>query len=245
MLEFVFFDDGARLRFVDFLAARGLPCEQRPDTMAGCVVAVPEDLPDALFADIGERYDALMAEQSALAERDETLVARRVVGIQQGFQNHIPRGFARQLLVHRLVRARILQKGDVQVVFRAGHEQSVQFIKGQREPDALTARCKLQLNRLVRFGVKEKERLSFRQLAPVMGGKLKVLRTRKRPEQVHLHGGEGQVHTSSSTICGKQSDRDSFVYCRYHGLTFCGIFVGQHAYKSSQNPTNQTLFIEA
>ena len=82
MLEFVFFDDGARLRFVDFLAARGLPCEQRPDTMAGCVVAVPEDLPDALFADIGERYDALMAEQSALAEHDETLVAKRVVGIQ-------------------------------------------------------------------------------------------------------------------------------------------------------------------
>ena len=167
-----------------------------------------------------------------------------VVRIQQGFQNHIPRRFARPLLVHRFVRAWILQKGNVQVVFRAGHEQTVEFVKRQREPHALSARCKLQLNRLVRFGVEEEERLSFRQLASVVGGELKVLRPRERPEQVYLHGGEGQVHTSRRSVCGEQSNRNSFVNCRYYSFSFCGIFVGQHGYKSSQNPINQTLFIE-
>lgn len=82
MLDYVFFDEGGLGRFVAFLDERRIPSEQRDDHLAGRIVSVPEDLPDEVLDAVGNRYDDLMAEQSAAAEQDESLVKTRVVGIQ-------------------------------------------------------------------------------------------------------------------------------------------------------------------
>ena len=82
MLDYVFFDDGGLGRFVAFLEEHRIASEQRDDSLGGRIVSVAEDLPDEILDAVGDRYDVLMAEQSAMAELDESLVKTRVVGIQ-------------------------------------------------------------------------------------------------------------------------------------------------------------------
>ncbi|MCK7502158.1 MAG: hypothetical protein MZW92_78770 [Comamonadaceae bacterium] len=82
MLDYVFFDDGGLGRFVAFLEEHRIASEQRDDSLGGRIVSVAEDLPDEILDAVEDRYDALMAEQSAMAELDESLVKTRVVGIQ-------------------------------------------------------------------------------------------------------------------------------------------------------------------
>lgn len=82
MLEYVFFDDAQQGRFTALLSDLQIPWRERADNLAGRIVSVPEDLPDAVLDELHALYDEAMALQGARAEQDETLVVRRVVGIR-------------------------------------------------------------------------------------------------------------------------------------------------------------------
>jgi len=81
MLEYVFFGEASLRGFTALLDRRGVPWSARDDSMAGRIVAFPDDLPDALLDEIEACHDELMARQSAEAEQDPALVQHRVVGI--------------------------------------------------------------------------------------------------------------------------------------------------------------------
>lgn len=68
MTEYIMFDAGLCRRFVDFLAARGIQNEVRPDAIEGFVVALADDPADDIEEAIEEAYQALMAEQVGLTE---------------------------------------------------------------------------------------------------------------------------------------------------------------------------------
>lgn len=67
MLEFVFFDDRPRRGFVEFLAQRQVPyvLETAEDSL---LVAIPEDVDDALMAAVEARYDEMMTLDQSLFE---------------------------------------------------------------------------------------------------------------------------------------------------------------------------------
>jgi hypothetical protein len=67
MLEFVFFDPQPRRKFAEFLRARGLAPTEREDDETQ-VVAIPEDVDDALLDTIEAFYDEMMALDRELFE---------------------------------------------------------------------------------------------------------------------------------------------------------------------------------
>lgn len=80
-LEFMFFDDALRDRFVGFLSDRGIASRMRIDEIAGSVVELADELADEAVEEIEAEYDALMSEQMILAESKEDWVSHRVAGV--------------------------------------------------------------------------------------------------------------------------------------------------------------------
>lgn len=116
--EYIFFDDGLRDRFVRFLIDRDVACSVRADEIAGSVVEFADDLPDEALDAIEAEYDALMADQMALAPSREGWLTHQAVGITvtltdgRTHQVRLPPDVARRLLerfsvdeVHELVSA--------------------------------------------------------------------------------------------------------------------------------------------
>lgn len=91
MDEYIFFDAGLRDRFVQFVQAQNLACALREDMM-GLIVAVPEDLPDALTEAIEAHYESLETAQSEMmAESGELkLLAGVRVDLPDGRQIMVP-----------------------------------------------------------------------------------------------------------------------------------------------------------
>ena len=77
--EYIFFDESLCARFVQFAAAHQLGSQVRADAMQGSVVALAEDLSEALEDLVESEYEALMLEQMATLEADET--DRSVLGV--------------------------------------------------------------------------------------------------------------------------------------------------------------------
>ena len=71
MMEYMFFSAEIAERFADFCRGVGAPCEQRNDSM-GLVVAVPEDLDEALGVRLETYYAHLLDEQAQMVEEDES-----------------------------------------------------------------------------------------------------------------------------------------------------------------------------
>ncbi len=67
MLEFVFFNAQPRARFADFLHSRGLAVTVNDDDQT-YLVAIPEDIDDALLDEIEAYYDEMMAIDRELFE---------------------------------------------------------------------------------------------------------------------------------------------------------------------------------
>lgn len=82
MLEFMFFNDGLKDRFLGFARRMGVAATAEADTVAGWVVRVREDIPEETLAAIEEFYDHSMNEQEELAESEEGWVERHVAGIE-------------------------------------------------------------------------------------------------------------------------------------------------------------------
>ncbi len=70
MMEYMFFNAEIAERFTDFCRGIGVPCEERSDSM-GLVVAVPEDLDDALSNRLETYYAHLLDEQAEMVENTE------------------------------------------------------------------------------------------------------------------------------------------------------------------------------
>lgn len=79
MLEYVFFDDAIRDKFVEFLRARGVAVVCSDEE--GCLAAVPEDLDDALADDIDACYEELLQETAELLEQGEHAMEKNVAGV--------------------------------------------------------------------------------------------------------------------------------------------------------------------
>lgn len=90
MIEYIFFSTELRDRFVDFVRQHGSSCECSDDPL-GLVVAVPEDIPEALSDEIEAFYESLEDEQEDMSAADGDL--HRLAGF--GFK--LPSGEARML----------------------------------------------------------------------------------------------------------------------------------------------------
>ncbi len=80
--EYVFFNEGLRDRFVDFVSEKGIASQMRPDEVEGFVVRLPEEMTDEVSDAIEDQYDALMREQMVLAEADASWATRQVMGVE-------------------------------------------------------------------------------------------------------------------------------------------------------------------
>ena len=104
--EYIFFDTDLRDRFVDYVAARGIPSALRPDAIEGFIVALADDLADEIEDAIENEYAMLMEEQRDLVEAAEGGNARALMAVaitlpdgQPGVVR-IPASYARRLFAH-------------------------------------------------------------------------------------------------------------------------------------------------
>lgn len=71
MLDFIFFHQQSLDRFVAHLKEQAIPHETRDDDM-GLVVAIPDDLPDAITDPLDEFYEQLLDEaENEFSDADE------------------------------------------------------------------------------------------------------------------------------------------------------------------------------
>jgi hypothetical protein len=80
-IEYIFFIESFRDRFVQFVSAQGIACRVRKDEMDGFVAELPEDLDDAVTEAIDAEYESLMQEQEIEAEAEEGWVTGSVMGV--------------------------------------------------------------------------------------------------------------------------------------------------------------------
>lgn len=79
MLEYVFFDEGIRAKFLDFLHEQGV--DARSNNEDGFIVEVPEDLDDEVADAIDARYELLLQETAALMEEGDDAMEKNVAGV--------------------------------------------------------------------------------------------------------------------------------------------------------------------
>jgi hypothetical protein len=68
LFTYIFFDDGLRTRFVEFVQARGVRHTEEPDPMGTSVIGIPEDVDEALYETIEAYYEELSAMQEQLLD---------------------------------------------------------------------------------------------------------------------------------------------------------------------------------
>ena len=87
MLEYIFFHDGPRRQFLQYLESLDIPHVEQNDTM-GMIVAVPEDMGEDIEDKIETNYDELMENAEELLLEDgegaEKDVAAITISLQSG-----------------------------------------------------------------------------------------------------------------------------------------------------------------
>ena len=104
--EYIFFDAALRDRFLKAAADRGLVGTTHEDPMDGHIVALPEDIDDAVADAVEADYEALMDEQQALVEGTEEGDTRDLMGVSVTLPDgrpcvvRLPAAIARRLFQH-------------------------------------------------------------------------------------------------------------------------------------------------
>jgi hypothetical protein len=104
--EYIFFDEGLRDRFVQFVTGRSIACRSRADAMEGLLVELPDGLDDDVSDAVEAQYQALMDEQVVLAESRADWATRRVAAVPVTRPDgsrcviRLPAEIARPLLEH-------------------------------------------------------------------------------------------------------------------------------------------------
>lgn len=80
MLEYVFFDDGLRDKFIAFAREQGVTSKLSDDDEM--IVLVPEDLDDAVGDRLDYRYEQLLQENADLLEGTEDGWEKNAAGVQ-------------------------------------------------------------------------------------------------------------------------------------------------------------------
>lgn len=80
-MEYVFFNQGLRERFVQIAAGMGISSQVLEGAMEGSVVALSDDLTDEQMETLETEYDLLMDEQMDLAESEEGWVTHQAMGV--------------------------------------------------------------------------------------------------------------------------------------------------------------------
>ncbi len=88
MLEYVFFDEGIRDKFVEELRAKGV--EVTLNDEAGCIAEVPEDLDDKLADEVDYLYEKLLQETAELLEESEGVFEKNVMGVMVALEDGTP-----------------------------------------------------------------------------------------------------------------------------------------------------------
>lgn len=85
MLEYIFFHESLRDRFVDFLRAQGVEAEL--SEADGLMVAVPDDLDDELSERIENEYELLLQEHTEVMDG---ILEKDVAGVRVVLANGMP-----------------------------------------------------------------------------------------------------------------------------------------------------------
>lgn len=88
MLEYVFFDEGIRNKFVEELQAKGVDVTTTDEE--GCIAEVPEDLDDKLADEVDYLYEKLLQETAELMEEGEGAFEKNVMGVMVALQDGSP-----------------------------------------------------------------------------------------------------------------------------------------------------------
>jgi hypothetical protein len=80
-MEYTFFNQDLRERFIQIAAGMGVSSQVWEDTMEGSVVGLSDDLTDEQMAALETEYEQLMDEQMVLAESEEGWVTHQVMGV--------------------------------------------------------------------------------------------------------------------------------------------------------------------
>ncbi len=88
MLEYIFFDEGIRDKFVEELRAKGVDVTTSDD--GGCLAEVPEDLDDKLSDEVDYLYEKLLQETAELLEESEGVFEKNVMGVMVALEDGTP-----------------------------------------------------------------------------------------------------------------------------------------------------------
>jgi hypothetical protein len=80
MLDYVFFDEGLRDRFVEFTRARGI--EVAVSDEGGFMASTPEDLDDEVNEAIDHYYEVLLQENADMLESTDDRLEKNVAGVR-------------------------------------------------------------------------------------------------------------------------------------------------------------------
>lgn len=105
-LDYMFFNEALRDRFVAFVTGHGISSTVREDVIDGFVVELPDALNDDLQDTVEAEYDSIMDAQMLLAESDTDLISHVVAGVTVTLADgttraiRIPPPIARRLFEH-------------------------------------------------------------------------------------------------------------------------------------------------
>jgi len=88
MLEYVFFEESLREKFVRFAAERDVAVEKSNE--AGFLASVPEDLDEVRSDELDEYYEVLLQENADLLEGTEDGLEKNAAGVQVELSDGTP-----------------------------------------------------------------------------------------------------------------------------------------------------------
>lgn len=90
MIDYIFFDEGLRTQFVEFVRQRGVAYTEEPDPLGSGVVSIPEDLDEDLYETIDQCYEELSRMQAELLEETEDRLEKSVAGVRVALSDGRP-----------------------------------------------------------------------------------------------------------------------------------------------------------
>jgi len=101
MIDYIFFDEALRERFVAFAQTRNVPCTVADDNL-GLLASIPETFPEELIDELEDHYEQLQDEQADLSHSVGEF--NRLAG----FRFNLPNGQSRMLPLQTHIANRLL-----------------------------------------------------------------------------------------------------------------------------------------
>jgi hypothetical protein len=121
MIDYIFFDEALRERFVTYAKERNVPCTVSDDNL-GLLASIPEEFPEELIDELEDHYEQLQDEQAQLSHSEGEF--NRLAG----FRFNLPDGQSRMLPLQTGIANRLLANfslEEIQNLFEAVAECTV------------------------------------------------------------------------------------------------------------------------